>query len=293
MIRVGPAGWSYADWEGTVYPRPKPRGFHPLSYLSRFFGSIEINSSFYALPKREHAQHWVELIAHEPAFRFTAKLHQDFTHSLKPLEGLTREVGEFHAGIEPLVEAGRLSALLAQFPISFRFEPANVRRLEELRSNFARVPLVLELRHASWFEPPALALIQGQGCSLAAIDLPKSANHPPPDHPTPGPIGYLRLHGRNSATWFARDAGRDEKYDYLYTSAEIATLSERAKRLAGEHDETFVITNNHFEGKAVANALELLSSLTGVRVPAPRRLVERYPQLQGLTRPEGQAELFS
>lgn len=293
MIRVGPAGWSYADWEGIVYPRPKPRGFHPLAYLARFVGAVEINSSFYALPKRENAQHWHELIAHDPTFRFTAKLHRDFTHSAKPLEELTREVGEFHAGIEPLVQAGRMSALLAQFPLGFRFEPAAVRRLGELRSNFARVPLVLELRHASWFEPPALRIIRELGCSLAAIDLPKAANHPPDDHPTPGPIGYLRLHGRNAAAWFSRDAGRDEKYDYLYTPAEITTITERARRLGGEHDETFVITNNHFEGKAMANAFELLASLTGTRVAAPRRLVERYPDLQEWTRPEGQAELFS
>ena len=293
MIRVGPAGWSYADWEGTVYPRPKPRGFHPLAYLSRFVDTIEINSSFYALPKREHAQHWSELIAQHATFRFTAKLHQDFTHGAKSIDELAREVGEFHAGIEPLAQAGRLSALLAQFPISFRFEPASVRRLGELRANFARVPLVLELRHTSWFEAPAMRAIRESGCSLAAIDLPKSACHPPDEHPTPGPIGYLRLHGRNGAAWFSRDAGRDEKYDYLYTPAEITTLTGRAKRLAGEHDETFVITNNHFEGKALANALELLASLTGERVSAPRRLVERYPQLQEHTRPEGQAELFS
>ncbi|MEO6711260.1 MAG: DUF72 domain-containing protein [Planctomycetota bacterium] len=293
MIRVGPAGWSYPDWEGPVYPRPKPRGFHPLAFLSRFVNTIEINSSFYGVPKRENSMHWAELIAHLPEFRFTAKLHQDFTHSARPLADLASEVGEFHAGFEPLIQAGRLSALLAQFPLGFRFEPAGAARLSELCSVFARVPLVVELRHASWYEPPGIDLIEQLGCSLAAIDLPEAANHPPAVHPTPGPIGYLRLHGRNAAAWFARDSGRDEKYDYLYTTAEIATLADRARRLAGQHDETFVVTNNHFEGKAVANALELLANLTGARVPAPRSLALRYPELQALTKSEGQAELFS
>ncbi len=292
MIRVGPAGWSYADWEGIVYPRPKPRGFHPLAHLARFVKTVEINSSFYALPQSAHAAHWAELVAHDSEFRFTAKLHQDFTHSAQPLDQYEHAVGEFHAGIEPLIRAKKLSALLAQFPIGFRFEPASVKRLEDLRARFTRVPLVLELRHRSWFEEQALDIIRQLGCSLAAIDLPAAANHPPADHPTPGPIGYLRLHGRNSSTWFSRDAGRDQKYDYLYTPAEIVQQTERARRLAGGHDETFVVTNNHFEGKAMANAFELLAALTGKQVQAPRTLIERYPQIAGVTRPDGPAELF-
>jgi uncharacterized protein YecE (DUF72 family) len=292
VIRVGPAGWSYPDWEGVVYPRPKPREFHPLAYLARFVGVVEINSSFYALPRKENARRWAELVGFDPAFRFTAKLHQDFTHGQRPIEELAREVGEFHAGLEPLQRAGKLAALLAQFPLGFRFEPGSVRRLGALRSAFDRVPLVIELRHHSWFEPPAIKVIEGLGCSLAAIDLPAAAHHPPAEHPTPGPLGYLRLHGRNAATWFARDAGRDQKYDYLYGPAEIAVLTQRARRLAGGHDDTYVITNNHFEGKAVANALELLAALRGTPVPAPRHLVERYPQLAAVTRSEGQQELF-
>ena len=292
MIRVGPAGWSYADWEGIVYPRRKPRGFHALAHLARFVNTVEINSSFYALPQSAHTARWAELVAHDPQFRFSAKLHQDFTHSAQSLDRFQREVGEFQAGIEPLERAGKLSALLAQFPISFRFEPASVKRLEDLRAAFARVPLVLELRHRSWFEEQALDVIGQLGCSLAAIDLPAAANHPPAEHPTPGPIGYLRLHGRNASTWFSRDAGRDQKYDYLYTPAEIVQVTERARRLAGGHDETFVVTNNHFEGKALANAFELLAALTGKPVKAPRSLIERYPQIVGATLPDGPAELF-
>lgn len=291
MIRVGPAGWSYADWEGPVYPQRKPRGFHPLAYLARYFSVIEINSSFYGLPKRENSQRWTELVAHDPSFRFSAKLHQDFTHGEESIDNLQREVGEFHAGLEPLMQAGKLAALLAQFPISFRCESKSQRRLEELRANFSRVPLVLELRHRSWFEPHALQQIEKLDCSLAAIDLPEAKDHPPADHPTPGALGYLRLHGRNSKTWFSA-AGRDQKYDYLYTPGEIAGLTERARRLSGGHADTYVILNNHFEGKAVASALELLAALRGAAVPIPPPLVKRYPNLAGICIPEGQRELF-
>lgn len=291
MIRVGPAGWSYADWEGVVYPRPKPRGFHPLPHLARYVDLIEINSSFYSLPRREHAQAWVELVAQWPGFRFSAKLHQEFTHGAAAIDTLSREVGEFHAGVEPLRASGKLAALLAQFPISFRFEPASVERLEGLQANFSRDPLVLELRHRSWFEPAALKRIERLGCSLAAIDLPASKDHPPAEHPTPGALGYLRLHGRNAAQWFG-GGGRDQRYDYLYTPAEVGELSERARRLARGHDETFVITNNHFEGKAMVNALEMLAALRGNSVAAPPSLVARYPRLAAVSLREGQAELF-
>lgn len=291
MIRVGPAGWSYADWESLVYPRPKPRDFHPLAYLARYVNLVEINSSFYALPRREHAQRWAERVAHLPDFRFSAKLFQDFTHGQAALGTLSREVGEFHDGLQPLRESGKLAALLAQFPIGFRFEQAAVARLEGLRANFSREPLVLELRHRSWFGPAALKTIEGLGCSLAAIDLPASSDHPPADHPTPGPLGYLRLHGRNAAQWFG-GGGRDQRYDYLYTPGEVGELTERARRLASGHDETFVVTNNHFEGKAMVNALQLLAALRGSPVAAPPTLAARYPVLRSIALPEGQAELF-
>jgi len=295
---VGPAGWSYADWDGVVYPRPKPRGFHPLPFLARFVGMVEINSTFYALPRAEHAQRWVELVRPFPQFRFTAKLHQDFTHTSTGLADLEREVGEFHRGLEPLAREGRLSALLAQFPLGTVRTSEALARIDALIERFgtnsgpAGAPLVLELRHRSWFDQGSLEALAGRRCSLAAIDLPAAPDHPPEDHPTPGPLGYLRLHGRNSATWFARDAGRDQKYDYLYTPEEIEALTARARRLAGEHDQTFVVTNNHFEGKAVANAIELLAALTGGSSRAPRSLIERYPRLARVAAADGQPELF-
>ena len=140
--------------------------------------------------------------------------------------------------------------------------------------------------------------IAGLGYSLAYIDLPAAHDHPPPWHEPTGPIGYLRLHGRNSATWFAERAGRDARYDYLYCRAELGELGARAQRIARVHDETFVITNNHFEGKAVANALEILSELRGGIVDGPAELVRTYPRLAPVVRVvadpsrAGQGELF-
>jgi uncharacterized protein YecE (DUF72 family) len=296
VIRVGPAGWSYADWDGRAWPRTKPRGFHPLPHLARFVDCVELNSSFYALPDPRHCARWVELVAEHPGFRFTAKLHRDLTHG-EDARALEEQAARYLGALAPLVEGGRLAALLAQFPLGFRHGRAGLERLERLASALGAQPLVLEVRHGSWFGPEALAAIGRMGWSLAEIDLPppppgSRAWHPPGDVPPVGPIGYLRLHGRNSATWFDPRAGRDDKYDYLYSEQEVAELAARVRRLAGGRDETYVVTNNHFGGQALCNALELRAALRGERVPAPSELVEAFPQLRAVARAEGQQGLF-
>lgn len=288
MIRVGPAGWSYADWEGRVYPERKPKGFHPLPYLAQFVSCLEINSSFYAYPRAEHAQRWAAMLEGCEGFRLLAKLHQDFTHGELPGK---EAAGAFRAGVEPLRTAGLLAALLAQFPFSFRRDARGVERLGAIAELFDGLPLVLEMRHRSWFEREATEGIRALGYSLAHVDLPSARDHPPGWHAPTGKLGYLRLHGRNAEQWFRRGAGRDDRYDYLYAEPEVEGLVEKARRLAGEHDETYVVTNNHFAGKAVANALEILAGL-GQRPSAPAGWLEAFPHLRGLTRSRGQDTLF-
>ena len=279
MIRVGPAGWSYPDWEGRIYPRSKPRGFHPLPILARTFQTVEINSTFYALPRSQHASRWAKLVEEHTDFRFIVKLHRSFSHEPPPddLAVWERSAEAFRAGIAPLERRSRLSGLLVQFPSSFAFGPLQVRRLGRIRSLFRSVPLIVELRHRSWFEHEALDTVRGLSYSLAYIDLPPAWNHPPDWHPPTGPVGYVRLHGRNARHWFDAKAGRDDRYDYLYDSEELSGISARTRRVAAQHDETFVITNNHFSGKAVANAVELLFDLHGGRLPVPRRVGQRVP----------------
>lgn len=293
MIRVAPAGWSYADWEGRVYPRTRPRGFHPLAHLARFVDGMEINSSFYALPSPTHTSTWAQHVAPHPDFRFVAKLYQGFTHAPEDPERWDAEAASFREALTPLVRRRLLSALLVQFPVSFQHGPAEVRRLGRIASLFADLPRVLEVRHVSWFEPPVFRELRGLGYSLAHIDLPAAWNHPPERHPSTGPIGYLRLHGRNETTWFQQGVGRDARYDYLYAPGEVGALAHRATSIAAEHDEMWIVTNNHFEGQAVANALELKYMLGGKQpVAAPPELVEAFPHLEPVTRIEGQNRLF-
>ncbi len=282
-----------------MYPRERPAGFHPLRLLSRLFDCVEINSSFYAIPSPRHAARWVDLIRDRPAFRFTAKVHQEFSHGqARPRSEWRALASSFRAGLAPIVEAARLGVLLLQFPHSFRRTPDAVRRLAGivpvLREVFTpeEAPIVVELRHRSWWAPDALAGLSNLGCSLAWIDLPAARDHPPPDHDPTGPIGYLRLHGRNAANWFRAGAGRDDRYDYLYGPEEVREQARRARSIAARTDETYVVTNNHFEGQAVANAIELRALLSGERQEAPPELIARYPRLAEVARPARQGRLF-
>jgi uncharacterized protein YecE (DUF72 family) len=279
VIQVGIAGWSYPDWEGPVYPRAKPRGFHPLDFLAPFVDALEVNSSFYAVPARRNVERWAAIAARHSHLTFTAKLHQDLTHEgwTSGRRGRWREQRE---AFEPLVCAGRMLAWLAQFPSSFRDRPASRAHLEALRAALEPAPWVVEVRHRSWYEPDAHGFLRGLGCSLAAIDLPPAADHPPEDAPPVGPLGYLRLHGRNAAAWLDARAGRDQKYDHRYASAEIAGLVERARRIAATRERTLVIANNHFGGKALAASLELSARIRGAPVPAPATVVEAFPDLK-------------
>ncbi|MCB9914499.1 MAG: DUF72 domain-containing protein [Planctomycetes bacterium] len=296
MIRVGVAGWSYKDWEGIVYPARKPRGFHGLEHLARFTDVMEVNGSFYAMPRAEHAAQWARLTERESArapFCFTAKLHQDFTHGAALDErAFAHAVEVFRAGVEPLRRAGRLTALLAQFPVSFARTPAAEAHVERLCDAFGDNGLAFELRHRSWFEARGLELLRRRGASLLSIDLPAAADHPPPRFAPTGPLGYLRLHGRNARAWFTRGAGRDERYDYLYGPRELDELQQTALDLEAEHAEVYVVSNNHFQGQALVNALELRARLEGAPVAAPAELVARYPRLAAVTRTSGQQSLF-
>jgi len=199
---------------------------------------------------------------------------------------------EFSAGLAPLVRAKKLTSVLVQFPVTFLHGKSEVRRLGRLRALFPDLPLVLEVRHQSWFDRPAIDQVRGLSYSLAYVDLPNAWNHPPAWHEPTGPIGYLRLHGRNEREWFRGEAERDDKYDYLYGERELDELSRKAKRIASLHDDTAIVTNNHFSGQAVANAIDLMFLLQGGPIPASAEIVESFPHLRVRTRIEGQQPLF-
>ncbi len=283
-IHIGPAGWSYKDWEGVVYPQKPGSKFDPLAYLAQFFDTIEINSSFYRPPLAATSKSWAKRVAQNPHFLFTAKLHQVFTHERGKATG--EDEIAFREGMDPLADAEKLGALLLQFPWSFKNTPEEASYLEKLIERFKDYPLVIEVRHTSWNTPAIYETLESRGVGICNVDQPLFTKSIRPAALTTSPIGYVRLHGRNYHDWFREDAPRDDRYNYLYSLEELEPWIVRIKEVAAQTKESYVITNNHFLGKAVVNALELKSTLEEKPVAAPWPLFKEYPRLRESATPD-------
>jgi uncharacterized protein YecE (DUF72 family) len=282
LTRIGPAGWAYKDWYGVVYPAKKPRGFHEAAFLARYFNTIEINVSFYRPFSAKIAEGWLRQVEHNRDFRFTAKLWRGFTHE-RTATGL--DESQFKDGIRPLTEAGRLGALLLQFPWSFRNSVENRDYVARLNDRFIDYPLILEVRHGSWSEPGILDFLHSLGIGMCNIDQPLFQRSLKPGAVSTSAVGYVRLHGRNYAAWFTENKYQGERYDYLYSVEELQPWIDRIKVVEQSARDTYVVTNNHYLGKGIVNATEISSILKGERVEAPASLLQRYPELGAFVTP--------
>lgn len=309
-LLIGPAGWSYKDWEGVVYPSTLKK-LHPVEYLAHYFDTIEINSSFYGHIKPEVGLLWARKArVINKRFQFTAKLNKAFTHSplavtqptsastIRPFSDDERLAKQ---GFDSLAGRDMLGAVLAQFPVSFRNTNENRDYLESLLGRFTDYPMVVEVRHSSWNNEGTLRYFAKKKVSFCNIDLPQLGRSMPPTEHVTAPIAYVRLHGRNYADWFAeRDpdgdessptARRDARYNYLYSEPELREWKHHIDRISARSRVTFVITNNHFQGKAAVNALQMKHLYTESPIPIPEPLLGHYWELEQIAT-KGADKLF-
>jgi uncharacterized protein YecE (DUF72 family) len=271
QIRVGPAGWSYKDWEGTVYP-PHGSKFDHLAYLASFFDTIEINSPFYRIPPPTHAKSWVRRVADNPNFKFTTKVFRGFTHDDASL--VDADVTAFRNYLDPLANANRLGAVLLQYPWSFKNSAESLDKLTALFNAFDGYPLALEVRHSTFQNEEFFDFLNEHDVAWVNVDQPLFHDSVKPSDAMTGPLAYARLHGRNYEKWFAHGETW-ERYNYLYSKEELAPWVDRIQTMATAK-ETYVVTNNHFRGQAIVNAVELEQSL-GMDAKMPPQLKETYP----------------
>ncbi len=277
-LYCGPSGWSYPHWNGIVYPKLKPRGFHALEELSTYFDAVEINTSFYQSIQPELATLWVKKVAQNPKFLFTVKLGRRFTHerSLAPAE-----IARFKEGLWPFQRARKLGCVLMQFPWSFRYTEENRAFVIALRRAFHEFPLVAEMRHASWLHEEALGTLIDYRIGFANIDQAPYTKGMPPASVLTSRIGYVRLHGRNPQHWereFGRPARAIAAHDYLYSPPELREWKQRIDNIQQHAATTFVFANNDAGGKSVVNALQLAQILGDDRRLAPAQLIEHFPE---------------
>jgi uncharacterized protein YecE (DUF72 family) len=283
---IGVAGWDYPDWNGIVYPAGVTSRFDRLAWLARFVDVVEINSTFYRPASPAAAASWARRVADRPGFRFTAKAHRSWTH--EDWDDPSEVVPKTLAGLAPLRDAGVLGALLIQYPQSFHCTPENLDRLERLLEAAAGWPVVVEPRHVSWDDDRAAAWLREHGAGFCVVAQPLIGRSTIGARArVTAAVAYLRLHGRNAGAWFDPAAGRDERYDYLYSLGELRPLAESARAMALQANALYAIANNHFRGQALANALQLKHLILGIEPDAPAELVAEYPELSTMVAAKG------
>jgi uncharacterized protein YecE (DUF72 family) len=261
MVKIGTCGFSFNDWKGTVYPSSLKQG-ETLRYYSATLGlqTVEIDASYYTLLPRKTAQAW---LSKTPAdFLFSVKLHKDMTQNEKDHEGGSlpdRELFKnFLYSFEPLIDDKRLSCFLAQFGPLFSYSGRALERLRFIRREMGTLPVVVEFRHHSWLleerRQEVFSFLRENNLYYAIVDLPKVRTLPPFVPRASGPLAYFRFHGRNRE-WFS--AGREERYNYHYSDAELMEFIPHIESMAGESRHTLVYFNNCHAGAALRNALRL------------------------------------
>jgi uncharacterized protein YecE (DUF72 family) len=280
-VFIGTAGFSYKDWKATFYPADiKPREM--LEEYSRHFPVVEINSTYYAIPPPERMN---AMARRTPVhFQFTVKANRGMTHEICDGSEVARS---FRAAIRPLEDHGKLGCVLAQFPWGFKNTAENRDYLRVLAERLDGLDTVVEFRNAEWEAEETFGLLAGLGMGYCCVDEPRLKGLLSPRVEVTGSVAYLRFHGRNYETWW--DKGREswERYDYLYSEAELSEWLPKVEVLAESSDRTYIIFNNHYKGQAPANARtfeRMLRGLLGDRLhavdpsegppPKPERLFE-------------------
>jgi uncharacterized protein YecE (DUF72 family) len=250
MIYFGTSGFSYDDWVGNFYPAGIPR-HQWLAYYAREFNACEINSTFYALPKVANIKAMVQKTGE--GFLFSVKANQEMTH----LRQDNAEVFKaFRQIIEPVIAAGKLGSILAQFPYSFRLTRENWDYLKLFKERMEDLPVVVEFRNAQWLRDEVFGWLRHLELGFCCVDEPPLPNLLPPLAEATSAISYVRLHGRNSAKWWKHEQAY-ERYDYSYNPQELSEWLPKIKKLDRMSDRTFVFANNHWRGQAVDTIRQL------------------------------------
>ena len=277
-VRFGSASWTDPTLvrSGLFYPRGASTAEKRLRYYASRFSMVEVDACYYALPTVAQARAWVERTPDD--FRFDIKAFSAMTGHPVELRALPRELAEglpkrlkgrkkarvaelpddlveacwtrFLEVIEPLSAAGRLGAVLLQFPPWFTATRGNARRIADCRARLGDLPGAVEFRHRSWLDDSrwsrVLDLLRDQGMSYVAVDAPRGFETalPPNRAVTNTRLAVVRFHGRNRATWEGGGSTAAERFDYLYDPRELQEWTDGIRELSEEAEEVHIVMNN-------------------------------------------------
>jgi uncharacterized protein YecE (DUF72 family) len=291
-ILVGISSWTEPTLikAGTFYPPDAKTAEDRLRFYAERFPVVEIDSTFYSLPNPKTAQLWAERTP--PDFVFDAKAFGLLTHHPTPLARMPKDIREklvpcakanlyykdldakvresiwdrFREGMEPLQQAGKLGAVLFQFPKWFLPSPTSYRFMEDLREWLPDFNIAIEFRQAAWLKEERrerlMKFLQGHGFTYVAVDEPQGfSSSVPPVAAVTAPLAMVRFHGRNRETWEKKGISPVEKFRYLYDREELSEWVPRIREMALQAEDVHAIMNNCYADYAVRNASDLADLL--------------------------------
>jgi uncharacterized protein YecE (DUF72 family) len=292
-IHVGTCSWAEKSLieSGEFYPKGVSSAEDRLKYYASHFDTVEVDSTYYAIPALHTTELWAE---RTPAsFLFHVKVYgaltghgtdprtlpktlrelfpvaerEQRTIHIKEPELLKAVADAFTASLAPLRTAGKLGVLVFQFPPWFWFKTADLDYILKCRELMGDLPIAVEFRHGSWLTDhhrgEVLKFLRDNGITYVTADEPQYGTLATvpflPEVTTE--IAYFRLHGRNREAWLKKGVETSERYDYLYSTGELRAFAAAVEKVASRAKKVFVMFNNCRAGHAMKNALEILGIL--------------------------------
>ena len=286
-IRVGISSWTEPTLikAGTFYPPDATTAEDRLRFYATKFPIVEVDSTFYAIPNPKTAQLWVERTPKD--FVFDAKAYALLTQHPTPAARLPKDLREklgdskanlyfkdlapkdkesvwdrFREGLQPLQDAGKLGAVVFQFPKWFLPNPASYRFMEDLREWLPDFAIAIEFRQVAWMKEErrerVFQFLKGHGFTYVAVDEPQGfSSSVPPVIGVTAPLAMVRFHGRNQETWEKKGISTAEKFRYLYDRPELKAWVPNLRKMAADATEVHAVMNNCYSDYAVRNAADL------------------------------------
>ncbi len=260
MILVGTSGFSYKDWVGVLYPE-NTKSADMLEFYARIFPSVELNFTYYQMPSTRTIEGLVRKVP--DGFEFCVKANKTMTHEIDANEdpGLRRGTfSDFMDALKPITDRGVLGSVLAQFPWSFKKTRTNTEYVLQFKDLLSEVPVVVEFRNAGWITDETFDLLRSHDLAFCAVDEPRLPGLVPPVAEATSDLGYVRFHGRNAKKWW-KHSNPSERYDYLYSEAELREWIPKIQKIVDKTKKTYVFFNNCHSGQAAENARMLQAML--------------------------------
>jgi uncharacterized protein YecE (DUF72 family) len=288
-VQVGTASWTDRTLiESGWYPPEADTPEKRLRYYARQFPLVEVDATYYALPAEQTAALWAARTPH--GFTFNVKAFSLFTHHPTPVAALPadlrpaaektgkdrvyfQDVGptvadeawqRFSSALEPLRQAGKLGAILLQFPPWFPISRARKDYIVACAERAAPDPVCVEFRNRTWMTPQnqdeTLSFLTEHRLPYVCVDMPQGHRDsiPPVLAATSPGLAVIRMHG-HSVRWDSKNI--HERFGYRYTQAELTEWAPKVRALAADTRQTHVLFNNCYRDYAQVNAQQLTELL--------------------------------